>query len=84
MSKRDQYVKALSKTNFVSGLTTSIVAEELGARALLKILMDKGIISLEEWNDAVQFVTERFVDLHTHDFDESTEPDFLDFTKKEE
>lgn len=79
MTKRDKYVQELAKTTFVSGLTTSMVARELGARALLKILMDKGIVTLEEWTDAIQFMTERFVDLHVHDFDDFYEPDFLDF-----
>jgi hypothetical protein len=80
MTKQEKYVRELSKTNFVTGLTTSMVADEIGARALLKILMDKGIVTLEEWNDAIQFMTEQFISQHTHNFDDLAEPDFLDFT----
>ncbi|PYG86707.1 hypothetical protein LY28_02733 [Ruminiclostridium sufflavum DSM 19573] len=82
MTKHEKYIQELSKTNFVTGLTSSIFANEIGARALLKILMDKGIITLEEWNNAIHFVTERFVDLHVHDYDELSEPDFLDFNPR--
>lgn len=81
MSKRDNYVKELANTNFVSGLTTSMFANELGARALLKILMDKGLITNDDWVNAIKSVTESFVSLHTQDFDDLYEPDFIDFVQ---
>lgn len=84
MTKRDKYVKELSKTNFVTDLTSSMFAHELGARALLKILIDKGLITHEEWISAITDVTERFVDLHVQEYDEEYEPDFLDFTPGKE
>ncbi len=84
MTKRDKYIEELSKTNFVTGLTSSMVANELGARALLQILIDKGVITHEEWVSAITDVTERFVDLHVHEYDEEHEPDFLDFTPGKE
>ena len=84
MTKRDKYIEELSKTNFVTGLTSSMVANELGARALLKILIDKGVITHEEWVSAITDVTERFVDLHVQEYDEEYEPDFLNFTPDKE
>lgn len=80
MTKREKYIQEISKTNFVSGLTASMVGNELCAKALLKILIEKGIITSDEWCSAVQFMTEQFVEQHTHDFDDLFEPDFLDFT----
>lgn len=59
-------------------------AHELGARALLKILIDKGVITHEEWVSAITDVTERFVDLHVREYHEEHEPDFLDFTPGKE
>ena len=84
MSKRDKYVQEIAKTTFVSGLTTSMVTNELGARALRKILMNKGIITCDEWADAIKSVTESFVSLHTENFEDLYEPDFIDFVSTED
>lgn len=84
MSKRDNYVKELAKTNFVTGLTTSMVGNELCAKALLRILLDKKIITYEEWVNAIKLETEAFVSTHTHHFEDLSEPDFIDFIQPEE
>lgn len=85
MNKHDKYVSEMAKTPVVLGVTTSIVANELGARALAKILMDKGIITSDEWRDALQFMTERFVDLHMDGiFEPEYEPDFIDLRADDE
>lgn len=85
MDKYEKYIKEMAQTPVVQGITTSIVANELGARAILKILMDKGIVTNEEWINAIQFYTERFVDLHASDaYDDPYEPDFIDFTPDDE
>lgn len=79
MTKRDKYIKEMANTPAIMGITTSIVANELCARAVLKILMDKGIVTGEEWRDAIQFMTERYVDLHMDGiFEEEYEPDVID------
>ena len=85
MTKRDKYIKEMSKTPAIEGITTGIVANELCARATLKILMDKGIVTGEEWRDAIQLITERYVDLHIDGiFEEKYEPDFISFLPDEE
>lgn len=83
-SQRDKFVEEIAKTPFVAGLTTSIFANEFGARVLLKILMDKGIITNEEWVAGCIEMNKIFVDLHTHDYDEQYEPCTLDFTPDKE
>lgn len=77
MTDREKYVKTIAETNFTVNLTSAMFAHELGARAILKILMDKKIISLEEWNDAIGLFTEQFVDLHVEDFGEYGELELL-------
>lgn len=67
MDKRDEYIRKMANTNFVNGLTASMFVHELGARALLNILLEKGIITLDEWMRAIGDVTEKFVELHTED-----------------
>lgn len=85
MTKREKYVKEMSKTAVISGVTTSIVANEIGARALAKLLIEKGLISDVEWREALQFMTERFVDLHIDGiFEEDYEADFIDLRPDEE
>ncbi len=79
-SQRDKFVEEIAKTPFVEGLTTSIFANEFGARVLLKILMDKGIVTPEEWASACKEVNQWFVDLHTLEYDEEHQPQNLDFT----
>ena len=79
-SQRDKFVEEIAKTTFVEGLTTSIFANEFGARVLLKILMDKGIVTPEEWASACKEVNQWFVDLHTLEYDEEHQPQNLDFT----
>ena len=79
-SQRDKFVEEIAKTPFVEGLTTSIFANEFGARVLLKILMDKGIVTPEEWASACKEVNQWFVDLHTLEYDEEHHPQNLDFT----
>lgn len=79
-SQRDKFVEEIAKTPFVEGLTTSIFANEFGARVLLKILMDKGIVTPEEWASACKEVNKWFVDLHTLEYDEDCQPQKLDFT----
>ena len=79
-SQRDKFVEEIAKTPFVEGLTTSIFANEFGARVLLKILMDKGIVTPEEWASACEEVNQWFVDLHTLEYDEEHQPQNLDFT----
>lgn len=84
MSKRDKYVQELAKTTFVAGLTSSMVSNELCARALLKILMDKGIVTNDEWIAAIKSVTESFVSRHIYDFEDLYEPDFISFVPAED
>lgn len=60
------------------------VANEFGARVLLKILMDKGIVTNEEWVAGCLEMNKVFVDLHTQEYDEEFEPVSLDFTPEEE
>ena len=79
-SQRDKFVEEIAQTPFVEGLTTSIFANEFGARVLLKILMDKGIVTPEEWASACKEVNQWFVDLHTLEYDEEHQPQNLDFT----
>ena len=79
-SQRDKFVEEIAKTPFVEGLTTSIFANEFGARVLLKILMDKGIVTPEEWASACKEVNQWFVDLHTLEYDEEHQPQNLGFT----
>ena len=79
-SQRDKFVEEIAKTPFVEGLTTSIFANEFGARVLLKILIDKGIVTPEEWASACKEVNQWFVDLHTLEYDEEHQPQNLDFT----
>lgn len=79
MTKREKYIKEMSETNFVSGLTTAMYANEIGARVLTELLIEKGIFTYEEWLAAMKRMTERFVDLHVHDYDEHYEPDYLNF-----
>ncbi len=83
-TQRDKFVEEIAKTPFVAGVTTNIFANEYGARVLLKILMDKGIITNEEWVAGCREMNKIFVDLHTHDYDEAYEPNFLNFTPEEE
>lgn len=80
MDKRDEYVHKMANTNFVNGLTASMFVHELGARALLNILLEKEIITWDEWVQAIGEVTEKFVDLHTEDnfdtrYDSMTTPE---------
>lgn len=83
-TQRERFVEQIAKTPFVEGLTTSIFANEYGARVLLKILMDKGIITTEEWVSGCLEMNKTFVDLHTQEYDERFEPDLLDFTPEKE
>ena len=83
-TQRDKFVEEIAKTPFVEGLTTSIFANEFGARVLLKILMDKGIVTNEEWVAGCLEMNKVFVDLHTQEYDEEFEPVSLDFTPEQE
>lgn len=67
-TQRDKFVEEIAKTPFVEGLTTSIFANEFGARVLLKILMDKGIVTNEEWVAGCLEMNKVFVDLHTQEY----------------
>lgn len=83
-TQRDKFVEQIAKTPFVEGLTTNIFANEFGARVLLNILIKKGIITNEEWVAGCLEMNKIFVDLYTQDYDETYEPDFLDFTPEKE
>ena len=85
MTKHDKYVKEIAKTPAILGITTSMVAQELGARALAKILMEKGVFTYDEWREALQFMSERFVDIHIDGiFEEEYSPDFIDLRADKE
>ena len=58
----------------------SIFSHEFGARVILKLLMDKGIVTQAEWISACQEVNKWFVNLHTKIYDEEFEPTVVDFT----
>lgn len=83
MTKHEKYIKELAKTTFVSSLTTSMVGKELCAKALLQILLDKGIITYDEWIDAMRAQTEHFVKVNSEGFEELYEPDFISFVPDE-
>lgn len=83
-TQRDKFVEEIAQTPFVENLTMSIFSHEYGARVLLKILMDKGIITTSEWMSACLEVNKWFVSLHTQDYDEDWEPPYLDFTTEKE
>lgn len=80
MTKKEKYQEFMQHTALTGSITSSLVAHELLARAILKILMDKKIINMEEYMKAMIEVTGWFVDLHTHNFVDANEPNYLDLT----
>lgn len=47
--------------------------------------MEKGVFTYDEWREALQFMSERFVDIHIDGiFEEEYSPDFIDLRADKE
>jgi len=78
--KRQKYIDFMSKTPIIDEITTKICANELYARAIAKVLIDKGIIVGTELQEACSYINRRFVEQTLDELDESNVPDFVDFS----
>ncbi len=78
--KKEKYVDFMSKTPLINELTTKLCANELYAKALAKVLIDKGIISGTELQEACSYINRKFIEQTLGELDESNVPDFVDFS----
>ena len=78
--KKEKYIDFMSKTPLIDELTTKISVNELYARALAKVLIDKGLIDGIELHKACSYINRKFVEQSLEGFDESNVPDFVDFS----
>lgn len=68
---KDEYIDIISRENLNAAVTTDMMSRELHSIAVAKVLMDKGIITWKELNNAFQWVNREFAKRMLDGCDES-------------
>lgn len=80
LSKEEKYLEFLKDSTLANMITCEIVANEILARALLSILIKKGIISSEEYRAAIKKYSDEYIERKLNGSIDSTNiPDEVEF-----